>query len=343
MLVQRQRLLPLLPTVGLAYIPRGPVGQLDGQITEMLLGYAVDASRAAGASLLRIEPPADRADLICPVLAQLGFKWSEQNLQIRHSAYVNLDRSLTEIMAGFKSKTRYNTRLAERRGISVRHGSVEDLRSFYELTAETGRREGFNIHEYGYYRTVYEAFAPEWATLILASYQGQVLTALMIVKSGCEAVYLYGASTTRERSRMPSYAAQWAAIQWAREQGCKRYDLWGMANPNNPADDLSGVDRFKSGFNPDPVEHPGTFDLALFEPVGALIRAALPLYKQLLGARRRTEAAVQLKLVDLLAAINARAPAGSAAIEICAIANDSRDVRPGSLFVAIDGTRRRWP
>ena len=290
-LVQRHRPLPLLPAVGIGYIPRGPIGQVEGGVAEALMAAVVDASRALGASLLRVEPAAGGASWVCPALLQLGFEPSSQHVQIRHSAYVDLSGPESEILGGFKSKTRYNTRLAERRGVSVRHGGEQDLPSFFDLTVETGRRDGFAIHDKDYYGTVFNAFAPDDAALFVAAHEGRDLAALMAVKTGGEAVYLYGASTSRERRRMPSYAVQWAAMRWARANGCHRYDLWGMADPEDPRDPMAGVSRFKSGFNPQAIEHPGTFDLALSRPISAMIKAFLPLYAQMVTERTQPEPA----------------------------------------------------
>lgn len=290
-LIQRHRPLAFLPAVGIAYVPRGPVGRLDGGVAEALVAAAVEGARRGGASLLRVEPPATGAGWVCPALLKSGFGVSDQHVQIRHSAYLDLGKPESEILAGFKSKTRYNTRLAGRRGVVVRKGGEQDLASFFKLTVETGRRDGFAIHDREYYEAVYRAFGPDDAALFMAAHEGQDLAALMAVRTGGEAVYVYGASTSRERKRMPSYAVQWEAMRWARAQGCRRYDLWGMADPENGRDPMAGVSRFKQGYNPVPIEHPGTFDLDLSRPLSGLIKAFLPIYQQVIANRSQPEPA----------------------------------------------------
>jgi lipid II:glycine glycyltransferase (peptidoglycan interpeptide bridge formation enzyme) len=56
---------------------------------------------------------------------------------------------------------------------------------------------------------------------------------------------------------MPAYAAQWAAMRWAKAQGCASYDLWGVPDESEEAleaefadrkDGLWPVYRFKRGF-----------------------------------------------------------------------------------------------
>jgi lipid II:glycine glycyltransferase (peptidoglycan interpeptide bridge formation enzyme) len=127
-----------------------------------------------------------------------------------------------------KSKTRYNIRLSARKGVTVREGSGEDLYAFVDLMQTTGQRDGFGVHAPEYYATVYSMYAPQNAALLIAEYENKPLAAAMITALGDTAVYLYGASSNEERNRMPAYAVQWAAIRWAREHGCTRYDLWGI-------------------------------------------------------------------------------------------------------------------
>jgi lipid II:glycine glycyltransferase (peptidoglycan interpeptide bridge formation enzyme) len=108
-----------------------------------------------------------------------------------------------------------------------------------------------------YYRTAYDLFAPEQVALWLAEYGGQPLAGVMVFTWGQTAAYLYGASSHEERPRMPTYAAQWAAMRWAKAKGCSLYDLWGI--PDAPeveleagfagrSDGLWPVYRFKRGF-----------------------------------------------------------------------------------------------
>ncbi|MCA9934214.1 MAG: peptidoglycan bridge formation glycyltransferase FemA/FemB family protein, partial [Anaerolineales bacterium] len=157
-------------------------------------------------------------------------------------------------------KTRYNIRLAERKEITVRQGTATDLPAFAQLMRLTGERDGFGVHATDYYKRAYEVFAPDDVALLLAEFEGRPLSAVMVFKNGPRAAYLYGASSNEERNRMPNYAVQWAAIQWAKERGCTSYDLWGIpdATPDEleaqfseRSDGLWGVYRFKRGFGGD--------------------------------------------------------------------------------------------
>ena len=57
-----------------------------------------------------------------------------------------------------KQKTRYNVRLAEKKGVTVRVGTVDDLPMLYKMYAETSVRDGFVIRDEEYYKTVWKLF-----------------------------------------------------------------------------------------------------------------------------------------------------------------------------------------
>ena len=258
-LTRTRRIPPLGPSVGLAYVPRGPLAASDAD-ADALIEASVSEARRRGASLLRIEPVCAANEAM---LKARGFRKSEAFVQIPRTAVVDLGADDDELLASFKSKMRYNIRLAARRDVRIENDSSEAaFDEFYELTRTTARRQGFAIHAASYYRDVTRTFGDN-AALFVARYEGRALAALIAVAFGPEAVYLYGASSDAERGRMAPHAVQWAAMQWARSRGCRRYDLWGMADPDDPDDPMAGVHRFKLGFNPQLVEYPGTFDLPL--------------------------------------------------------------------------------
>jgi lipid II:glycine glycyltransferase (peptidoglycan interpeptide bridge formation enzyme) len=122
----------------------------------------------------------------------------------------------------------------------------------------TGGRDGFGVHSLEYYRRAYDLLHfKDMCEILMAEYEGQPLAALFVARHGNRAYYLYGASTDKERNRMPAYLLQWEAMKWAKDRGCKEYDLWGVpdedeaileANFEKRQDGLWGVYRFKRGF-----------------------------------------------------------------------------------------------
>ena len=249
-----------------AYIPRGPVGQGDwGAFWPEVDHFC----RKQGAAFLRVEPqvwePAN-PDFIENNLP--GFRQTDQTVQPPRTILIDLSPDEEEILMGMKSKTRYNIRLAERKDVIVKPSS--DIDTFHSMMQTTGDRDEFGIHTRDYYRTAYECFSPQDACILLiAFYKEQPLAGLMAFSSGDTAWYFYGASTNQERNRMPTYLLQWEAIRWAKNKGCKIYDLWGI--PDHPetvledsfldrSDGLWGVYRFKRGFGGEIQRTIGAYD-----------------------------------------------------------------------------------
>jgi len=185
-------------------------------------------------------------------------KWlmAPHNIQPPRTIVVDIKSDEEQILGKMKQKTRYNIRLAEKKGVTVR--AWNDIESFHKMMTVTGGRDGFGIHSLEYYKRAYELLQPNGlGEILVAEYEGKPLAALFVARNGHRAYYLYGASTDEERNRMPTYLLQWEAVKWAKAHGCEEYDLWGVpdedeatleANFESRHDGLWGVYRFKRGF-----------------------------------------------------------------------------------------------
>ncbi len=246
------RKLPLGFTV--AYVPKLSPEMLDGNAADLRRELDV-ACKRRHAVFLKVEPDEwDGENNILPLAT--GFRVSRFNIQPPRTLVVDLQGSEDEILARMKQKCRYNIRLAEKKGITVR--AWDDLNGFHKLMRVTGGRDGFGVHSAEYYRRAYDLFhSSQMCELLVAEFEGQPLAALMVFRHGKRGWYFYGASNDLERNRMPTYLLQWEAMRWARNHNCLEYDLWGVpdedlktleANFEARQDGLWGVYRFKRGF-----------------------------------------------------------------------------------------------
>jgi len=280
-----QALIRNLPLGSLAYVPRGPVvDPQEGGTFGELWAQLHTLARQEGAVFLRLEPDwegGERAHL----LAREGFHRAPESIQPQSTLAVDIEGDLKSILNQMKPKTRYNIRLAERKGVVVREGREEDLGAFYELLRITGRRDRFFVHSDRYYLEAWRTFAPQgMGRLFLAFYGHQMLAGLMAFAFGHRAYYLYGASSDEHRDLMPNYLLQWEAIRWAKESGCLVYDLWGIPDEvgreGEPSDfakrkgGLWGVYRFKRGFGGRVVRTVGAFDYVYSSPLYRLVMGA---------------------------------------------------------------------
>jgi lipid II:glycine glycyltransferase (peptidoglycan interpeptide bridge formation enzyme) len=277
----------------LAYLPKGPVGgdPAAGFPTAWdALWPEIDrAARRRRAIFLKVEPDLWEGEDAAPQPAA-GFVPSAHAIQPPRTLRLDLSCAEAELLASMKQKTRYNVRLAEKKGVSVRlydaataPGPATDaLDEFARLMQVTGSRDAFGVHAPAYYRRAYELFAPRGeCALLLADYAGQALSGLMVFARGGRAWYLYGASANEHREVMAPYLLQWRAIQWAQARGCQEYDLWGV--PDASAEVLEagfesgraglwGVYRFKRGFGGRLSRAQGPWDRVYWPPLYWLYR-----------------------------------------------------------------------
>ncbi len=294
-----QRKLPRLP-FSILYVPKGPSldwtdAGLAGRVLEELEGLALRRR----ALFVKIDPDVYEPDetpafsprpACAPEMAHLlavrGWHLSGDQIQFRNTLLLDLTRTEDELLAAMKQKTRYNVRLATRRGVMVRPGTTADLGAFYQLYAETAQRDGFVIRPAEYYQDVWGTFLDEGlAHLLLAEFAGETLAGLILFTFGPTAWYMYGASSDRHRQQMPNYLLQWEAICRARAAGCTLYDLWGAPDTLDEADPMWGVVRFKLGLGGELARGLGAWDYAASQTGYRLYTEIIPRYLNWLRAR----------------------------------------------------------
>ena len=183
-----------------------------------------------------------------------------------------------EMLARMKKKTRYNIRLAEKKGVRVRRASLNELEAWYALYRETGERDKIALHPLNYYRTLLElastAAGPKVHLLFAEAdlIEGtKLLAGNIVVTHQRQAIYLYGASSNEHRNLMAPYALQWEGLKLAREAGCTEYDLFGVPPTNDPQHPMHGLFQFKTGFGGHLEHRLGAWDLVLRPVVWNLV------------------------------------------------------------------------
>jgi lipid II:glycine glycyltransferase (peptidoglycan interpeptide bridge formation enzyme) len=250
------RLLPFHASI--AYIAKGPVGCRSLTACPQFWHEVDGLCEQERAIFLILEPDLWEGDDTsqAELNALPGFEEGFQTIQPRRTLVVDLQGSEEQVLARMKQKTRYNIRLAQKKGILV-HAS-EDIETFHRLIMLTGERDVFGVHSLEYYRRAYDLFSSGGDCILLqAELEGEPVAAMMAFRRGSRAWYFYGASGNQHRERMPTYLLQWEAMRWGRACGCTSYDLWGVPDVDEAAleaeftsrtEGLWGVYRFKRGF-----------------------------------------------------------------------------------------------
>jgi len=275
----------VLPGLSVMYLPKGPhlVDWEDTTLAEKVLTDLEDFARKSGVIQLKIDPdvllgwgvPGEETEKTDPMgvrfqemLQDHGWRFSPDQIQFRNTVLVDLSQDEEDILARMKSKTRYNIRLAGRKGISVRLGDRSDLKTLYKMYADTAVRGNFTIREEDYYQFIWKIFLddsldPESdpiAQPLIAEYEGKPVAGAVIFKFGDRAWYLHGMSLPEHNKKMAPHLLQWEAMRWAKEAGCLVYDMWGAPDNFHESDSLWGVYRFKRGYGGQVTRSIGAWD-----------------------------------------------------------------------------------
>ena len=180
---------------------------------------------------------------------------------------IDLHKSEAELLAAMHPKTRYNIRLAQRKGVKIKVGHTSKmLDEFLTLFHETAKRQKIFNHPDRYYRVLFEIFKKDNKIEIVTGYfNSQPLASMIILFYQKNAFYPYGGSTSKHREKMASHLVYWEAIRMAKQRGCRYFDMWNCLLPNEekPNHPWYGFHRFKKGFRGEQVKFSGAYDLVL--------------------------------------------------------------------------------
>jgi len=269
------------------YAPKGPLLDWSNEpLRNRVQDDLQSVAKEQGAIFLKIDPdvvlgtgvPAGEdareesgGRIVMSELTHKGWRLSSDQIQFKNTVLIDLFVSEDAMLARMKQKTRYNIRLAEKKGVAVRVGMQADLSMLYKMYAETSVRDSFVIRDEGYYKKVWTTFMqsstfkpsnfPTCEPLI-AEVNGEAVSAIFVFYFAGRAYYVYGMSREVHREKMPNYLLQWEAMKRAKARGCSIYDLWGAPDEFNENDSMWGVFRFKEGLGGQVVRTLGAWDLA---------------------------------------------------------------------------------
>lgn len=233
------------------YIPRGPIFanlELQKKYSFRIWQDLVNAAHKEKVIAIRFESEAE----------EIGFKAQKvKAIQPAQTLMLNLTLSEEELLEQMHQKTRYNIRLATKRGVKIEQGGAKDALAFYQLLKLTAQRDSFRVHSLKHYQTLLEV-SPESIQIYLAKKEGKLLAAGIFSFYGGRATYLHGASANEGREHMAPYLLQWEMIKKAKSKACRFYDFYGIDALKWP-----GVTRFKKGFSGQVVNYAGTYLMVL--------------------------------------------------------------------------------
>ena len=283
----------------LMYAPRGPVCDIyDIETVKKLVSEAEKLREKYKIFLLKFDPNVKYDEKLEKLYKENKFKVLNKNvgmddlIQPLHDMVLNIENFNEEdLIKTFSEKTRYNIRLATRKGVEVYYSrNKEDLKTFYELYKITGMRDSIVCRSYQYFEKMLEAYSEDELRIYIAKHENDKLSAAIAINYGKELFYLYGASSNEKRNLMPNYLMQWEMIKWGLQTKCKKYNFGGVLH----LDSENGLYKFKIGFcKKDGVtEYIGEIDKVYNKMLYFLYSKVLPILKKLkreLGILKRQQ------------------------------------------------------
>lgn len=243
------------------YLPKGPTPNKD------LVQALEEIGRTHSCAFIKVEPDVKvtDSDQVDP-----GFSPSLKPLFTKYNFVLDLTPAETELLSKMHPKTRYNIKLAKRKGVRVETSSDDAALEIYlDLYFTTTQRQGYHGHSKEYHRKVFKTLRlAGMARLLIASYKQEPLTAWMLLNFKDTLYYPYGGSSNQHREMMASNLVAWEAIKLGKQLRLKRFDMWGALGPDPDTNDpWYGFHKFKQGHGGELVEYIGTYDLVFNQPI----------------------------------------------------------------------------
>ncbi len=274
------------------YVSRGPICDIhDEEVLRDLTNGLKELAKRYKAFTLKWEPDIKSDDTEFKEIAKkLGFSLKEdakdfsEGIQPRYVFRLELKgKTEEEIFAAFHQKTRYNIRLATKKGVVIKEGTREDLKDFHKIMEVTGKRDDFMIRPLSYFEKMYDELAPEHFKLMMAYYEDKPISGIVDIIYGNKIWYLYGASSNEHRNLMPNYLLQWNMIQYSIQHKKDMYDFRGVVGVVDESHPQYGLYRFKKGFNAEFTEFVGELYIN-YKPLRyKLYKFSEKMYKRLAG------------------------------------------------------------
>ena len=258
--------------LSLGYFPKGPMPD------EVQLKVLEQIGKENNCVYIKLEPNVEKGNAFQEIDKFLTSRGCQKGrpLFTKYSFSLDLKPEETALLANMHPKTRYNIRLAERKGVKIKLDNSEaSFEQFLKLLfQETVKRQGFYAHTPDYFKKMWQVLKPAGIAQVLrAEYEGKTLSAFLCFVFNKKIYYPYGASTREFKELMAPNLLMWEVIRWGKKLNCTTLDMWGALGPNpNKKDPWYGFHRFKQGYGASLVEFIGSYDLVLKQGQYRLLR-----------------------------------------------------------------------
>lgn len=182
---------------------------------------------------------------------------------------LDLEKGEDLLIQMMKPKTRYNVRLAQKKGVVVKEVSNETgFKTFIDLYFDTCKRQRYFGHDLLYHETIWNKLKGKIAHILIAYYDNRPLAAYEVFLFNEIIYYTYGGTSELHRNLMASNLLMWELIRFGRNNKAKKLDMWGSLPPvYKETHPWAGFTRFKEGYGGTFIEMVGAYDLVINQPL----------------------------------------------------------------------------
>jgi len=238
-----------------------------------VLEFLDDYGKKNKVIFIKIEPYVEKSQFSISNF-QTNFNFPKTNFQFLKSKHplfpdwtqiIDLTKSEEELLKNMHPKTRYNIRLAQKKGVVVKEMSDnKGFEIFSKLYFKTCQRQKYFGHTKKYHEIIWNSLKKNIAHILVAFYKDIPLAAYELFYFNNRFYYPYGGSSDDYRNLMATNLIMWQAVKFGKKIGAKKFDMWGSLPPNyNSKNPWAGFTRFKKGYGGSFVRMTGSFDLLI--------------------------------------------------------------------------------
>lgn len=242
----------------IGYLPRSKYPSKE------ILKFLVDIGGKYNLIFIKFEPNEAKAKLK-HTPKDFNIHQSPHPLFPQWTQVLDISRSEQDLMNNMKSKTRYNVKLAEKKGVRVKEESTDKgFQIFSKLYFDTCKRQKYFGHNQYFHDTVWKHLKTDISHILTTYFNGTPLASYELFCFNNTFYYTYGGTSLEYRNLMGANLLMWEAIKLGKKLGATSFDMWGSLPPNyDPTHPWAGFTRFKEGYGTEFVEMIGSYDLVI--------------------------------------------------------------------------------
>ena len=169
------------------------------------------------------------------------------------------------LLKKMKAKTRYNIKLAQKKGVVVKEATnTQGFAIFSQLYFATCQRQHYRGHNLNYHQIIFEHLKKNIAHILIAYYNETALAAYELFHFNNRLYYVYGGTCNQYRNLMGANLLMWETILLGQKLKAEYLDMWGSLPPRyNPNHPWAGFTRFKEGYGSEYLELCPSMDLVI--------------------------------------------------------------------------------